>query len=104
MINRRMLFGLGLTAGMLGISGAVAWSEFAAALGASRARISHGSLVVSSRFGQIEFATAGHGTPVLIFHGAGGGFDQAISAASRLIAAGYQIVAPSRFGYLRSSS
>jgi pimeloyl-ACP methyl ester carboxylesterase len=34
----------------------------------------------------------------------GGGFDQAIAAAGRLIAAGYQVVAPSRFGFLRSAS
>jgi len=104
MINRRMLLGLGLTAGMLGIVGAVVWSEFADALSTHRARIYRGSQVVSSRFGQIEFATVGHGSPLLIVHGAGGGFDQAISAASRLIAAGYQVIAPSRFGYLRSSS
>jgi pimeloyl-ACP methyl ester carboxylesterase len=37
-------------------------------------------------------------------HGAGGGFDQVISGAGRLVAAGYQIIAPSRFGYLRSSN
>jgi pimeloyl-ACP methyl ester carboxylesterase len=80
------------------------WSEFAAALNTHRARISHGSQIVASRFGQIEYATVGHGTPLLLVHGAGGGFDQAISAGSRLIAGGYQIIAPSRFGYLRSSS
>ena len=57
-----------------------------------------------SRFGQIEFATVGHGAPLLVVHGAGGGFDQVVDAASRLTAAGYQIIAPSRFGYLRSSN
>jgi pimeloyl-ACP methyl ester carboxylesterase len=95
---------LGLTVGTLGITGAVVWSEFATALSIHRARVTRGSQVVSSRFGQIEYATVGHGATVLIFHGAGGGFDQAISIANRLVAAGYQIIAPSRFGYLRSSS
>ncbi len=104
LINRRMLLRWGLAASTLGIIGAVVWSEFAAALSMQRARVNRGSQVVSSRFGQIEFATVGHGAPVLIVHGAGGGFDQVISAASRLSAAGYQIIAPSRFGYLRSSS
>ena len=99
-----MLLALGLTAGVLGIIGAVVWSQFAAALRIRRARVNHGSQVVSSRFGQIEFATVGHGAPVLIVHGAGGGFDQVISAAGRVVAAGYQVIAPSRFGYLRSSS
>jgi pimeloyl-ACP methyl ester carboxylesterase len=59
---------------------------------------------VSSQFGQIEFATVGTGAPVLIVHGAGGGFDQAVSAAGRFSNSGYQVIAPSRFGYLRSSS
>jgi pimeloyl-ACP methyl ester carboxylesterase len=99
-----MLFGLGLTAGILGIMGAVVWWRFAAALDIQRARVRRGSQVVSSRFGQIEFATVGHGAPLLVVHGAGGGFDQAVSASGRLVAAGFQVIAPSRFGYLRSSS
>lgn len=99
-----MLLGLGLTAGTLGITGSVVRAEFTAALSIHRARVSRGSQVVPSRFGQLEFATVGHGAPVLLVHGAGGGFDQVIGAASRLIAAGYRIIAPSRFGYLRSSN
>ena len=99
-----MLLWLGLTAGVLGIIGGVVWRRFTAELRMHRGRVSRGSRVVPSRFGQIEFATIGHGAPVLIVHGAGGGFDQGLSAAGRLTDAGYQIVAPSRFGYLRSSS
>lgn len=98
----RMFLWLGLTAGILGIIGAVVWSRFGAALRVHRARVHRGSQVVSSRFGQIEFAMAGHGAPVLIVHGAGGGFDRAISIASPLHGLGYQVIAPSRFGYLRS--
>ena len=66
-----MRLGLGLTAGILGIIAAVVWSRFAAALSIHRARVHRGSQVVSSRFGQIEFAV-GDGAPVLIVHGAGG--------------------------------
>jgi hypothetical protein len=86
-----VLLGFGLAAGILGIIGAVGWSRFAAALNIHRARINRGSQVMSSRFGQIEFATVGHGAPVLIVHGAGGGFDQGIAAAGRLNALGYQV-------------
>lgn len=100
----RLLFELGLAAGILAIIGTVVWWRFSVALRIHRERVTRGSQVVSSRFGQIEFATVGHGTPVLVVHGAGGGFDQVTSAANRLIAAGYQIIAPSRFGYLRSTS
>ena len=99
-----MLLWLGLTAGVLGIIGAVVWRRFAAALSFHRSRVARGSQVVPSRFGQIEFATVGEGPPVLVAHGGAGGFDQVIAAAGRLIAAGYQVVAPSRFGFLRSAS
>ena len=99
-----MLLWFALAAGGLVIVGAVVWSRFAAELRMHRGRVSRGSQVVPSRFGQIEFATMGHGAPVLIVHGAGGGFDQGLSAARRLTDAGYKIIAPSRFGYLRSSS
>ncbi len=101
---KRVLAASGLTAGILGTIGAVAWSKFCAALRIERERVHRGSRILSSPFGQIEFAIAGHGEPVLIAHGAGGGFDQALFGASRLRAAGFQIIAPSRFGYLRSSS
>lgn len=99
-----LLLEFGLSAGILAIIGAVVWWRFAIALGIHRGRVHRGSLMVSSQFGQIEFATAGRGVPLLVVHGAGGGFDQAIFGAGRLVAAGYQIIAPSRFGYLRSSS
>src|SRR5687767_145361 len=99
-----MMLWLGLIVGGLGIVGALVWWRFAADLRGHRGRVVRGSQVVPSRFGAIEFATIGHGAPVLIVHGAGGGFDQGLSAAGRLSDAGYQLIAPSRFGYLRSSS
>jgi pimeloyl-ACP methyl ester carboxylesterase len=37
---------------------------------------------------------------VLVLHGTGGGWDQGISSAKALVAHGFQIIAPSRFGYL----
>ena len=80
------------------------WRRYSTDLRGHRARVSRGSHVVSSRFGQIEFALVGTGPPVLVAHGAGGGFDQALTAARRLTAAGFRVIAPSRFGYLRSSS
>ena len=99
-----MMLWLGLIVGGLGIVGALVRRRFAADLRGHRARVVRGSQVLPSRFGPIEFATIGHGAPVLIVHGAGGGFDQGLSAAGRLSDAGYQLIAPSRFGYLRSSS
>ena len=39
---------------------------------------------------------------MLLVHGMGGGFDQALDAARDLAARGFRVVAPSRFGYLRT--
>jgi pimeloyl-ACP methyl ester carboxylesterase len=101
---KRVLSALGLAASILGIAGVVTRSKFSAALEIERERVRRGSRILSSPFGKIEFAIAGVGEPLLISHGAGGGFDQALFGAGRLLAAGYQIIAPSRFGYLRSSN
>jgi len=38
-----------------------------------------------------------------MIHGTGGGFDQGLLFARRLLEKGYRVISPSRFGYLRSS-
>src|SRR5688500_11883705 len=62
-----------------------------------------GSQVVDTRCGAIEYASEGAGAPVLVLHGTGGGWDQGILAASGLIPHGFRVIAPSRFGYLRTA-
>jgi len=66
------------------------------------ARISTGSQLVQTRCGPIEYAMAGEGPPVLIVHGAGGGFDQGMDFGEPLIRQGFRVIAMSRFGYLRT--
>jgi hypothetical protein len=53
--------------------------------------------------GALEYAVAGHSTPLLMVHGTGGGFDQGLLFAHALKQRGFAVMAPSRFGYLRSS-
>ncbi len=65
-------------------------------------RVKDGAQILQSPFGKIEFARRGNGPAVLIVHGAGGGFDQALDIGEGLIDNGYEILAPSRFGYLGS--
>ena len=50
--------------------------------------------------GTIEYARHGDGEPVLVIHGAGGGFDQGLALGEELFGDGFQVIAPSRFGYL----
>jgi 2-hydroxy-6-oxonona-2,4-dienedioate hydrolase len=63
-------------------------------------RISSGSKMINTDCGPIEYATLGEGSPVLVLHGTSGGWDQGIGAARGLVEHGFQIIAPSRFGYL----
>src|SRR3990172_6173333 len=71
-------------------------------MGPARERVSTGSHVAQTPCGQIEYAQVGDGPPVLIVHGAGGGFDQGLYFADPFVQAGYRIISMSRFGYLRT--
>jgi pimeloyl-ACP methyl ester carboxylesterase len=71
-------------------------------LRAARARVSHGSTIAHTSLGPIEYAALGDGAPILVVHGAGGGFDQGIEIGRDLVPAGFRLIAMSRFGYLRT--
>jgi pimeloyl-ACP methyl ester carboxylesterase len=45
----------------------------------------------------------GEGEPMLIVHGAAGGFDQGVEMTGAMAGRGYRLIVPSRFGYLRST-
>jgi len=84
---------------------AVGWSTYAAYrrdIVAARARVASGSLTADTRCGPIEYASVGEGPPVLVVHGAGGGFDQGLDLGGPLSLHGYRVIAVSRFGYLRT--
>lgn len=60
------------------------------------------AVIVKTAAGPIEYAERGEGIPLLSIHGAGGGFDQGLANVEDLLDEGYRIIAPSRFGYLRT--
>jgi pimeloyl-ACP methyl ester carboxylesterase len=65
-------------------------------------RLHAGSRVVDTRSGPVEVAVRGRGEkPVLMIHGAGGGYDQALYF-SGFLDDSYRQIAVSRFGYLRT--
>jgi pimeloyl-ACP methyl ester carboxylesterase len=68
----------------------------------ARERLSTGSQIVQTPCGPIEYALAGDGPPVLVVHGAGGGYDQGLEIGEPLVNSGFQVIAMSRFGYLRT--
>lgn len=101
MIRRRtMLIGLssvGLAAG------GYATGTYRALMDGTEARLASRSSVIDTSAGALECAVVGRGAPLLMIHGTGGGFDQGLLFADRLREMGFQIIAPSRFGYLRSA-
>jgi pimeloyl-ACP methyl ester carboxylesterase len=99
---KRRAFLLGLAAVAAG-GAAVTYSAFSADIARAFRRVDGRSTLAPSRFGDVEYAVAGEGSPLLMVHGTGGGFDQGLLAAPGLVAAGYKVIAPSRFGYLRSA-
>jgi pimeloyl-ACP methyl ester carboxylesterase len=67
------------------------------------ARIAGNSTIVPSPLGDIEFTRGGTGVPVLVVHGSGGGYDQGELIATAILNEHFEWIAPSRFGYLRST-
>jgi pimeloyl-ACP methyl ester carboxylesterase len=67
---------------------------------AIRRSIEGRSRYARTRRGPVEYAREGKGRAALVIHGAGGGFDQGLSLGRELLGPGFDIVAPSRFGYL----
>lgn len=104
MLKRRTLLGLGVVGGVLAAGGGLTANAYSRTMERARARISPDrSELIESRFGDLEYAEAGSGTPFLMIHGTGGGFDQGLMFADPLVRAGYRVIAPSRFGYLRTA-
>jgi 2-hydroxy-6-oxonona-2,4-dienedioate hydrolase len=94
-----VLIGTGL--GFTVIVTMIGW-RFQSDIEAARARVSHGSVLIETACGPIEYQEAGSGIPLLSVHGSGGGFDQGMSFASPLVKQGIRVIAMSRFGYLRT--
>jgi pimeloyl-ACP methyl ester carboxylesterase len=95
---RRVVAALTILAGLAaGLAAHACLTDLAVA----RARLAGRSRLIDSPWGPIEYAEAGHGPAVLMIHGSGGGFDQGLDFAAPLVR-DHRVIAPSRFGYLRS--
>lgn len=69
---------------------------------AAHERVAEGSHMIETQCGRIEYGDTGHGAPVLLIHGAGGGYDQGLLLGGLILGEGFRLIAPSRFGYLKS--
>jgi 2-hydroxy-6-oxonona-2,4-dienedioate hydrolase len=59
--------------------------------------------LIPSPYGDIEYTEGGSGPPVLVIHGSGGGYDQGELMVRAVLSEQFHWIAPSRFGYLRST-
>jgi pimeloyl-ACP methyl ester carboxylesterase len=94
---------LGLAGAGLLVLVAVLTGAYLRDIGRSYDRIRGRSTLVPSPFGDIEFTQGGSGPPVLVIHGSGGGYDQGELLVESLLGDEFHWIAPSRFGYLRST-
>ena len=72
-------------------------------LRAAREHLEGRSETIQTAAGRMQYADAGSGPPLLMIHGTGGGFDQGLLFTEKIARSGVRVIAPSRFGYLRSS-
>jgi pimeloyl-ACP methyl ester carboxylesterase len=80
---------------------AISYVNFTRDMDVAEKRLST-SEIFRSPAGDTEYAVQGEGTPVLILHGAGGGFDFGLWSGRVFFNNSRKIIAVSRFGYLRT--
>lgn len=88
--------------GLAALALALSYPQYTREISARRSTLLAGSRIFSSASGSLEYADEGSGSPVLVIHGAGGGYDQGLWLGHVVLGAGYRLIAVSRFGYLRS--
>src|SRR5512144_1673531 len=98
-MNRRSAWAAGLLA-VVAILAAAVCALYLRDIAAARARVAAGARMVQTSCGPIQYASVGEGPPLLVVHGAGGGFDQGLDLGAPLVRKGFRIIAVSRFGYL----
>jgi 2-hydroxy-6-oxonona-2,4-dienedioate hydrolase len=97
---RRILF---IVLAVIIVISAFVYAMFTRDMADAHARLTGRSSTIETSFGALEYAVLGEGEPILVVHGAEGGFDQSLDMTGALAERGYRLIAPSRFGYLRSA-
>jgi pimeloyl-ACP methyl ester carboxylesterase len=87
---------------VVAVGAGATYFAYAREMQATYDRLAAGSQIVQTGHGPLEYSVEGEGLPILVVHGAGGGYDQGILTARAYGGAGFRWIAPSRFGYLRS--
>lgn len=89
-------------AALLGVAAAWAYPRYQRDKRNMLARLRSGSQMLTTPYGEVEYAAVGKGQPILIIHGAGGGYDQGLLLRQVMNADDYTVVSISRPGYRRT--
>jgi pimeloyl-ACP methyl ester carboxylesterase len=81
------------------IPGGLVYRQYRHDMSLAYRRTSSGGKMIETACGPIQYTEFGQGAPMLIVHGAGGGYDQGEYFA-KVIGGNYRWIAPSRFGFL----
>ncbi|WOS66831.1 alpha/beta fold hydrolase [Sinorhizobium fredii] len=85
------------------VAGGIVFLSYSNDINRARAAVASGARIANTIAGPIEYAEQGDGMPLLSIHGAGGGWDQGLANVADLVGEGFRVIAPSRFGYLRTA-
>ncbi len=89
-------------ASVVAATATVTWLSFKGETRRLRTQMMEESQIIKTERGAVEYASRGEGAPVLVVHGAAGGYDQGLFLAKSWVGEGFHVIAPSRFGYLRT--
>jgi pimeloyl-ACP methyl ester carboxylesterase len=102
-MNRVFFYSILLLIGITFIAFLVSYPMCKKQISKAIEKIAAQSTVLMTEFGVMEYAIRGEGKPILLIHGAGGGFDQGLWLGEICLDSDYQFIAPSKFGYLKSA-
>lgn len=101
-MKRKTLMVSGIILGVLIMVTGIFYIEFLKTINSQMEKIKAGSTILETKEGTIEYAISGKGEPVLMIHGAGGGYDQGLLLSDMLLPRDLMVIAISRFGYLNT--
>lgn len=100
-MQTRNWIGLATAAGAAAVASG-AYLRYRRELNEKAQKLEANSFIANTKCGRIEYGREGKGRAALVIHGAGGGYDQGLYLAREMLGEGFDVIAPSRFGYLRT--
>jgi pimeloyl-ACP methyl ester carboxylesterase len=101
-MNQHLIIAVVVVIGLVAVFSALIGQRYHRDMRATEARLLANSRILKTHHGTIEYAVLGEGTPALLLHGAGGGYDQGVWLGKLALGDEYEFISVSRYGYLRT--